>query len=85
MRRLCRAAKDGGVPLEINLLGIREGRSYPDERFWRIAAEEGNAVVIGCDAHRPEHLLDRESEEKAFALAERLGLRLTDRVLLREI
>ena len=37
MRRLCRAAKDGGVPLEINLLGIREGRSYPDERFWRIA------------------------------------------------
>ncbi len=85
MRRLCRAAKDGGVPLEINLLGIREGRSYPEERFWRIAAEEGNAVVIGCDAHRPEHLLDRESEEKALALAERLGLRLTERVRLREI
>ena len=81
----CRAAKDGGVPLEINLLGIREGRSYPDERFWRIAAEEGNAVVIGCDAHRPEHLLDRESEEKALALAERLGLQLTERVRLREI
>ena len=85
MRRLCRAAKDGGVPLEINLLGIREGRSYPDGRFWRIAAEEGNAVVIGCDAHRPEHLLDRESEEKALALAERLGLQLTERVRLREI
>ena len=73
------------MPLEINLLGIREGRSYPDERFWRIAAEEGNAVVIGCDAHRPEQLLDRERDEKALALAERLGLQLTERVRLREI
>ena len=85
MRRLCRAAAQKNTPLEINLLGIREGRNYPDERFWRIAAEEGNAVLLGCDAHRPEDLLDHESEKKALALAQRLGLRLCGRVPLREI
>ncbi len=85
MRRLCRAAAELDTPLEINLLGIREGRNYPDERFWRIAAEEGNAVVLGCDAHRPEDLLDRESERKALALVEKLGLDLRTRVPLREI
>ena len=85
MRRLCRAAKDCDIPLEINLLGIREGRSYPDERFWRIAAEEGNTVLLGCDAHRPADLEDRASEEKALALAEKLGLKLTERVRLRAL
>ena len=85
MRRLCRAAKECDTPLEINLLGIREGRLYPDERFWRIAAEEGNAVLLGCDAHRPQDLEDRESEERALELAEKCGLKLTERVRLREI
>ena len=85
MRELCRAAKTLDTPLEINLLGIREGRNYPDERFWRIAAEEGNAVLLGCDAHRPEHILDHESEKKALALVEKLSLDLRERVPLREL
>ena len=85
MRRLCRAAKESGTPLEINLLGIREGRNYPDERFWRLAAEEGNSVVLGCDAHRPGDILDFESEKTALKLVERLGLDLRERVDLREI
>ena len=78
MRKLCRAALRTGTPLEINLLGMLEGRHYPNERFWRIAAEEGNTVIIGRDAHRPEQFADAGSEEKALALVERLGLRRID-------
>ena len=85
MRRLCRAALRTGTPLEINLLGLREGRHYPNEAFWRIAAEEGNAVVLGQDAHRPEQLADREGEEKACALIERLGLKRLDTLPLRRL
>lgn len=80
MRKLCRAAKRAGTPLEINLLGIRENRHYPNERFWRLAAEEGNTVVLGCDAHTPGDVADPESEKKALALVERLGLDLICRL-----
>lgn len=85
MRKLCRAAKRTDTPLEINLLGLREGRHYPNERFWRIAAEEGNAVVLGSDAHRPEQVLDSASEQKAIALADQLGLRILDTISIRPI
>ena len=85
MRALCRAALAAGTPLEINLLGVREGRHYPNERFWQLAAEEGNPVVLGCDAHHPDDLLDREAEARALALVERLGLNRLDTVPLRRI
>ena len=85
IRRLCRAAIETDTPLEINLLGLKQGRHYPNERFWRIAAEEGNAVILGRDAHSPQELCDRAWEEKARALAERLGLPLLDTLPLRKL
>ncbi len=85
MGRLCRAAKRTETPLEINLLGLREGRHYPDERFWRIAAREGNAIILGCDAHQPRWVADPVSEEKAVRMAERLGLELLREVPLRRL
>ena len=85
MRRLCRAALRTGTPLEINLLGLRGGRNYPDERFWRIAAEEGCSAVLGCDAHRPEDLLNHESEQKARRMAAELGLPILETLPLRSI
>ena len=85
MRRLCRAARETDTPLEINLLGIREGRQYPAERFWQIAAAEGNEVLIGADAHLPEHLLDAAAEQKALELARRCGLRLLDTLPIRRL
>ena len=85
MRKLCRAAKDTDTPLEINLLGIRDGRHYPEERFWRIAAEEGCTAILGCDAHQPPWVTDPLSEEKAVEMARRLGLKLLTQVPLRRL
>lgn len=85
MRRLCRGAKDLGVPLELNLLGLREGRNYPDPRFWRIAAEEGCPAVIGWDAHKPEALNVPEVFSRARAALDALGVERLESVPLRPI
>ena len=85
MRRLCRAARETDTPLEINLLGLRTGRNYPDERFWRIAGEEGNRVVLGCDAHAPRDVWHPEAEAEARALAEKYALPILDTVELRAL
>ena len=85
MGRLCRAAREMETPLELNLLGIFEGRHYPDERFWQVAAREGNEVILGCDAHQPRRVTDPESEAKALRMVERLGLKLIPQVPLRRL
>lgn len=84
VRRLCREANSCGMPLEINILGLVEGKHYPNPRFWEIAAEEGCSVVLGRDAHKPEQILDTRSEEKALEIVKRFGLKLLDTVELRK-
>lgn len=74
MRRLCEAADRLGMPLEINLLGMRSGRNYPDSRFWKIAGETGCRAVIGSDAHSPDVVADNASEALAMKMAEQYGL-----------
>lgn len=83
MRRLCREANRLGVPVELNFLGIRAERNYPDKRFWRIAGEEGCEVVFGFDAHDPMSAYDEESLKKAGQMVEAYGLRVnpTPRVI----
>lgn len=71
MRRLCEASLATGVPLEINLLGIREGRSYPSDRFFRIAGEVGAPVTFGMDAHSPDVVADFDSVPLASAIVEK--------------
>ena len=78
MRRLCRAALDAKAPLEINLLGIRDNRHYPNEAFWRIVGEEGNEVVIGADAHRPGDTHDPASEAIARQWVKTYSLNLLE-------
>lgn len=85
MRRLCREARSCGIPLEMNMLGQWSGRHYPNPMFWEIAAEEGNQVILGCDAHAPDHLLKQETEEKLCAMAADLGLNLLETLPLRNI
>ena len=83
--RLCEAAKETDTPLEINLLGIREGRHYPDERFWAIAGEVGNTVVLGCDAHRPQDVCGGDAEARALGMVKKYSLRRMDTVPLRRL
>ncbi len=84
-RRLCKAAKSAGVPLEINLLGVRGSRHYPNEKFWRIAGECGCTAVLGFDAHTAPDAYDAESIPKALALAARCGVEVVDDFELKRI
>ncbi len=78
MRRLCESAKDYDIPLEYNLLGAAEGRHYPDARFWRIAGDVGNKVILGTDAHAPEDVVRPAAEEKAMRTVEKDHLKLIE-------
>ena len=85
VRRLCRSAKECGVPLEINLLGVRDERHYPRETFWEVAAEEGCTAILGVDAHSPETLLNTDAMRRGEELADRLGLRRVDFLELKKL
>ncbi len=76
MRRLCREAKSLGLPLEVNILGLREGRQYPSRRFFELAAEEGNNLILGVDAHDPAHFSDPAVFARALDFARGFGLEL---------
>ena len=84
-REMIREAKSCNVPLEMNLLGIREDRHYPNSDFWEIVAEENAPVIIGADAHTPEVFQNALAEEKALAWLKELGLTPMQTVDLRKI
>lgn len=85
MRRICKAAKSCGIPLEINLLGIESGRHYPNNLFWEVAGEEGCAAVFGCDAHKADSLRNCVPETKGRQLAAKCGVQIVDTVPLRSV
>ena len=72
---ICQKAKEMGIPLELNVRGavqyerMADGElAYPHPVFWKVAAEVGNQVIYGVDAHHPSHLMEideaREVVEK---------------------
>ena len=72
--RLCEASKALGIPLEINLLGIRNKKHYPAEKFWEIVGDVGAPVTIGYDAHANENFLDTNQLLVAKGIIERYKL-----------
>lgn len=72
--RLIDCAVRHGIPLEINLLGIRGRRKYPHDEFFRLAGEMGAKIVIGCDAHTAADVCDKASYRKAIRMVERYHL-----------
>ena len=85
MRKICEASLELGVPLELNFLGLREERHYPNTDFWELVGEMGCDVVYGCDAHSPKSAFDSDSLEKAEKMREKYGLRVLDIPPIRDI
>lgn len=81
MSRLINECNSHSVPLEINLYGIRDGRHYPRDLFWKTASKLGAKAIIGCDSHKPTHIL-RSEIDTGRAYAERFGLTLLETVPL---
>ena len=74
VKRLCDASNRNGIPLEINLLGIRANRHYPRDRFWEIAGKTGVKTAFGMDAHTPKDAGDLTSAKRAYEMVEKYGL-----------
>lgn len=88
-RRIVEASIRHGIPLEINIGGIRKGRLpgssepdywYPRMAFWRVAEQYPDAkAILGCDAHKPSELSDVYLEE-GMAFAKRFRLTVLNRL-----
>lgn len=74
MRRLCVAAREKNIPLEINFLGMRAKRHYPQERFWKLAREECSPVTFGFDSHDVAGAYDDRSLVRARELVDKYHL-----------
>lgn len=86
-RQICEAAKRLHIPLEYNLEGAAYNAAcqieeYPHHEFWEIAAEIGNEVVIGVDAHDPASLEREDYDRQARAYLKGLGLSILEEVSL---
>lgn len=77
--KYCVGAKKANLPLELNFLGLSGGRIYPCREFFKIAAETGNEIIYGRDAHRPDAFFDTETEAKADEWTAQLGLERTEK------
>ncbi len=78
---LCEYCKQHNMPLEYNLEGMRVDEiygttSYPHAGFWKIAAQVGNDVIIGFDAHEARSLEEGKYYKKAIYDLEKLGMRI---------
>jgi len=83
--RLIEAAKECGMPMEINFLGIRDHRAYPHDRFFRLCGEIGAEVCFGCDAHSADVAADLPSLKTAMEMVEKYGLILNESPVLRPV
>jgi histidinol phosphatase-like PHP family hydrolase len=81
--RLCLAAKNEGVPIECNLLGIKGDRWYPKRDFFQVAAKVGCQVILGADAHLPEAFMCEAEENYARRLLSECGITPVEKLELR--
>ncbi len=82
MTRIIKAAKAASLPLEINLLGLRYKRNYPTPSFWELASQFSPEVILGCDAHEPERVADKNEITEALRFADKYRLNVIEEVKL---
>ena len=83
--RLALASKELDIPLEINLLGVRYGKFYPADKFWRVVGMIGSPVTVGYDAHNATDLLNKDQLRTAEEIIRRHGLNYVGAPRLRKI
>lgn len=82
-RRIIRAAKAAGIPVEFNLYGMVDGRHYPAPLFWEEVAAEGSVdVILGCDAHTPGRVADPDEVARAEKILSGYGITPITRLTL---
>ena len=84
-RRIAEASLALGIPLEINFLGIRDGRYYPKNEFWQVVSEVGSPVTFGFDAHTAESAFDGDSLQIAKKMVSDLKLNYIGKPKLRKL
>ena len=82
VRRLVLATKAKNVPLEINILGLRTKRNYPTPLFWDEASKLNPGVVIGCDAHDPKDVANKDDVLNALRFADKYKLNVIEEIEL---
>lgn len=80
---ICQSAVETGTPLEFNLLGQLEGVGYPCGAFWEYCRKWPIQVIIGVDAHEPQHFHELANRQKAVDKLTSMGYTLIDRVALK--
>ena len=73
MRPLIQEIKRRGMPIEINMNGLRSGLEYPTPTFVEMAVEEGCDFIVGVDAHAPRQMLDFKWYQDCIDFAESRG------------
>ena len=76
---ICQAAKEAGMPLEFNLLGLGDemrgrSRGYPHRDFWQYIRKWDNDVIIGVDAHEPAALTNGTVRAEALRRLNELSI-----------
>ena len=80
---ICQAAKEQGMPLEYNLLGLvdrlaGEKRGYPCPAFWEYARKWDVPAIVGVDAHAPWELTDQVVWNRGQQELQGMGYQILD-------
>lgn len=85
MKRLCEYVKKANIPLEINGLGISEGRHYPNTDFVKLAKDTGCRFVLGLDAHTPFVFNDLAYRRSVDNFLDKVNITLEKQVEIRKV
>ncbi len=76
MEYLLKELKKLDLPIEFNMLGYTDKRQYPNKKFWELAKNIKNDVIIGIDAHDPLAFNDKKSVNEAKEYIKSLNMHL---------
>lgn len=76
-RIILEACERSGTPIEINCLGLRQGRPYPSKELFRLSKEYNVKYVLGVDAHEPDNF-NQKDIDKAFEFMKEFDIEIID-------